>query len=475
MNKDDMNPQLTSEQSAVDLLDNKAKLSLYNKSSQSGIPVNVLEEVFMRGYASWDGDFSRNPIQVAFNRVNSFIAGGYASQLDEDLKQACWKDYEAVGMKEKNGKKVPNCVPVKEGIVENPMKKPELPGLAKKTSQGLAGIGNRGIGQRIAAGIGKNAPQPIQNMKNPMKEESVDEATYQGRSVELNKPMQGDVKKSKVYVKDPSTGNVKKVNFGDKTLSIKKDQPDRKKSYCARSSGQGNLHDKTSANYWSRKAWDCSEETVDEGVKDTAKKVARTLGTVAALASPHVGKAVDAASTAGLHAHDAPRAALTALTYAHPSSVALAAAPSIFSSDKLNSKENEFDRQKKYAAKKSVKEESKLLNKPTLSAAEIAKKFDVPVSKVDKSIKQGTKVEKEHTKSTGLAKEIARDHLGERPDYYKKLANMEKSPVKEEEVPTTKRRLLDGTKARADWLKSSTPGQTTSIVKKTVKEALKDV
>jgi hypothetical protein len=88
-------------------------------------------------------------------------------------------------------------------------------------------------------------------------EDPMNEAIYQGRSVQLNKPMQGDVKKSKVYVRDPSTGNVKKVNFGDKTLSIKKDQPARKRSYCARSGGQGNLTKKTSANYWSRRAWNC--------------------------------------------------------------------------------------------------------------------------------------------------------------------------------------------------------------------------
>lgn len=88
-------------------------------------------------------------------------------------------------------------------------------------------------------------------------EDAMNEAIYQGRDVPLNKPMKGDVKKSKVYVRDPSTGNIKKVNFGDKTLSIKKDQPARKKSYCARSGGQGNLTKKTSANYWSRRAWDC--------------------------------------------------------------------------------------------------------------------------------------------------------------------------------------------------------------------------
>ena len=83
------------------------------------------------------------------------------------------------------------------------------------------------------------------------------EAQYGGREVKLGKPMKGDVKKFKVYVKDKKTGNVKKVNFGDKNLSIKKDQPARKRSYCARSSGQGNLTKKTSANYWSRRAWNC--------------------------------------------------------------------------------------------------------------------------------------------------------------------------------------------------------------------------
>lgn len=88
------------------------------------------------------------------------------------------------------------------------------------------------------------------------KKPPVSEAEYQGRQVPLNKPMKGDVKKSKVYVRNEK-GNVVKVNFGDKSLSIKKNIPARKKSYCARSSGQGNLQKKTSANYWSRRAWNC--------------------------------------------------------------------------------------------------------------------------------------------------------------------------------------------------------------------------
>lgn len=88
---------------------------------------------------------------------------------------------------------------------------------------------------------------------------SVDEATYQGKQVKLNTPTKGDVKKSKVFVDPDGDGKAKKVNFGDKNLSIKKNIPARKKSYCARSSGQGNLTNKSSANYWSRKAWNCED------------------------------------------------------------------------------------------------------------------------------------------------------------------------------------------------------------------------
>lgn len=88
-------------------------------------------------------------------------------------------------------------------------------------------------------------------------DDEMKEATYQGKTVPLNKPMKGDVKKSKVFVDPDGDGKAQKVNFGDKNMTIKKDQEGNKKSYCARSAGQGSTTDKTSANYWSRKAWDC--------------------------------------------------------------------------------------------------------------------------------------------------------------------------------------------------------------------------
>lgn len=84
--------------------------------------------------------------------------------------------------------------------------------------------------------------------------ENLSEAEYQGRTVTLNKPTRGDVKKFKVYVKDPSTGNVKKVNFGDPDMKIKKSNPARRKSFRARHNCD-NPGPKTKARYWSCRAW----------------------------------------------------------------------------------------------------------------------------------------------------------------------------------------------------------------------------
>jgi hypothetical protein len=81
----------------------------------------------------------------------------------------------------------------------------------------------------------------------------LEEAEYQGRSVPLGKPMKGDVKKSKVYVKGPS-GRVVKVNFGDKTMKIKKSNPARRKSFRARHNC-ANPGPRHKARYWSCRAW----------------------------------------------------------------------------------------------------------------------------------------------------------------------------------------------------------------------------
>ena len=86
------------------------------------------------------------------------------------------------------------------------------------------------------------------------------EAEYQGRKVQLGKIMQGDVKKSKVYVKNDK-GNVVKVNFGfggksakGKRMTIKKNNPARRKSFRARHNCD-NPGPRWKARYWACRTW----------------------------------------------------------------------------------------------------------------------------------------------------------------------------------------------------------------------------
>jgi len=84
--------------------------------------------------------------------------------------------------------------------------------------------------------------------------EQIDEAVFQGKKVPLNKPMAGDVKKSKVFVDPDGDGTAQKVNFGDKNMTIKKHIPGRRKNFRARHNCE-NPGPKTKARYWSCKAW----------------------------------------------------------------------------------------------------------------------------------------------------------------------------------------------------------------------------
>ena len=85
-------------------------------------------------------------------------------------------------------------------------------------------------------------------------DDELDEAEYQGRKVKLGKPMRGDVKKFKVYVRDPKTKNVKKVNFGDPNMKITKSNPARRRSFRARHNCD-NPGPRTKARYWSCRKW----------------------------------------------------------------------------------------------------------------------------------------------------------------------------------------------------------------------------
>jgi hypothetical protein len=139
-----------------------------------------------------------------------------------------------IGMKKKGGRKVPNCVPIKEADNYCP--------------QCLVEYIERSV----------NESEHI-NLIEP----GLNEAEYQGRKVKLGKPMRGDVKKFKVYVRN-AEGNVVKVNFGhggtsakragQKTMRIKKSNPARRKSFRARHNCE-NPGPRTKARYWSCRAW----------------------------------------------------------------------------------------------------------------------------------------------------------------------------------------------------------------------------
>jgi len=81
------------------------------------------------------------------------------------------------------------------------------------------------------------------------------EAEYQGKKVKLGKVKRGGSRKFYVYVKNPKTGNVKKVSFGDNTgLSIKTKDPKKRASFKARHKCD-QKKDRTKAGYWSCRMW----------------------------------------------------------------------------------------------------------------------------------------------------------------------------------------------------------------------------
>jgi hypothetical protein len=173
-------------------------------------------------------------------------------QIDEEKQKgvdgkACWKGYKRMGTKQKGGKTVDNCVKMGEDF---DLEEKSIPfaGKAVGHKEGPAG-------QWRNKGPKKDKPAKVGDLVGSSEsiEYNVDEAEYQGRKVPLGKPMKGDVKKSKVYVKNPQ-GNVVKVNFGDKKMRIKKSNPNRRKSFRARHNC-ANPGPRHKARYWSCRAW----------------------------------------------------------------------------------------------------------------------------------------------------------------------------------------------------------------------------
>ena len=137
----------------------------------------------------------------------------------EEARGTCWVGYSQKGMKKKGDKMVPNCV--KEVYYEE---------------------NGKGYGYTFE-----------------FSGEDLQEAEYQGRKVKLNKIMQGDKKKFKVYVKNDK-GNTVVVHFGQGgdakggTMRIRKSNPGPRKSFRARHNCD-NPGPKYKARYWACRTW----------------------------------------------------------------------------------------------------------------------------------------------------------------------------------------------------------------------------
>lgn len=86
----------------------------------------------------------------------------------------------------------------------------------------------------------------------PMKDDALEEAKYKGKEVELGKPKRGEGGKAYVYVRDPKSGNVKKVKFGSSMPDAMGDSDaarKRRKSFGDRHNC-ADKKDRTKPGYW---------------------------------------------------------------------------------------------------------------------------------------------------------------------------------------------------------------------------------
>ena len=163
--------------------------------------------------------------------------------LKDPEDNPCWKGYHPVGTKKKDGRVVPNCVPESaSGYIPKNSREAKDPRWSTALTQD---VDTNTVRDQL------NAFFPTKPVRDG--QQQVKEATYQGREVPLGRPMRGDVKKFKVYVRNKA-GKVVKVNFGDPNMRIKKSNPKRRKSFRARHkcSTPG---PRWKARYWSCRKW----------------------------------------------------------------------------------------------------------------------------------------------------------------------------------------------------------------------------
>lgn len=232
-------------------IDETATAGLAKKAKASGVSIGTLRKVYNRGVAAWRTGHrpGTTPQQWGMARVNSYITKGKGTYhgADKDLRESLWANIHAKRKRIAAGSGEKMRKPGEKGAPT-----PDALRAAKESIDSNKPI-NRMIGTDSLTSIYKK-DTPGQVVKRVVREcLGMDEAEYQGRKVSLGKPMKGDVKKSKVYVKNEK-GNVVKVEFGDPNMTIKKHIPGRRKNFRARHNCD-TPGPRTKARYWSCRAW----------------------------------------------------------------------------------------------------------------------------------------------------------------------------------------------------------------------------
>jgi hypothetical protein len=232
-------------------IDEAAAAGLAKKAKASGVSIGILRKVYNRGVAAWRTGHrpGTTPQQWGMARVNSYITKGKGTYhgADKDLRESLWANIHAKRKRIAAGSGEKMRKPGEKGAPS-----PDALRSAKESIDPNKPI-NRMIGTDSLTSIYKKST-PGQVIKRVVREcLGMDEAEYQGRKVALGKPMKGDVKKSKVYVKNEK-GNVVKVEFGDPNMTIKKHIPGRRKNFRARHNCD-TPGPRTKARYWSCRAW----------------------------------------------------------------------------------------------------------------------------------------------------------------------------------------------------------------------------
>jgi hypothetical protein len=159
------------------------------------------------------------------------------------------------------GKKKPAAVkPNAVASPTNPNTPPDAPGVSPRDNSALFGKKPKPLQEEVTLEDTQDFHEEYGYLGYSVDDNDMFEAKYQGRTVKLNKPMRGDVKKFKVYVNNEK-GNVIKVNFGHggtsakrPTMRIRKSNPKARKSFRARHNCK-NPGPKTKARYWSCRKW----------------------------------------------------------------------------------------------------------------------------------------------------------------------------------------------------------------------------